>query len=586
MKNQKNSNNISTDIITILLFLYLWVKKVPIRRIHADYKILKRYKEIGEVLVKYGFGFLVEKLYDKGLVPSRILKRRSGIAEKISPGKRIRLALEELGPTFIKLGQILSTRTDIIPESITEELSMLQDQAPEFSFSIVQELFEKEIGISIQEAFDDFEERPIAAASIGQVHQARLKDGSAVVVKIQRPNIESTIKRDMSILKTIAKILDEHFAEQIPFQMIDIVEEFSYTMMRELNYMIEARNTEKFRENFKDDLHVVIPKVYWKYSTAKILTLEKITGIKLSNILKTENGKKDVKSIAAQIVEAFMKQIFIFGFFHADPHPGNIFVVSEDIIAFIDFGITGYLEPHAMDFITDLFIAGTRKDIEKIAELFVQIDAVNPKSDMRRLKEDLSFIFNFYLDVPLKRLSISEALSQFMRITYQNRIRLPSQFVQLTRALIVLEGSIKNLNPELNISEAAGPFVNRIIAYRFRPEKVFKEILYYGDNILGTLRTFPKDLRSIIKKLERNEMKLLLEETASQKFAYHLNKTIHKLCLSLIIAAMSISSSMLIGYEKGPMLFGISALGLLGYFIALFSAIILILNILMAKFKK
>ena len=182
-------------------------------------------------------------------------------------------SIEELA-YFIKLGQILSTRTDIIPESITEELSMLQDQAPEFSFSIVQELFEKEIGISIQEAFDDFEERPIAAASIGQVHQARLKDGSAVVVKIQRPNIESTIKRDMSILKTIAKILDEHFAEQIPFQMIDIVEEFSYTMMRELNYMIEARNTEKFRENFKDDLHVVIPKVYWKYSTAKILTLE------------------------------------------------------------------------------------------------------------------------------------------------------------------------------------------------------------------------------------------------------------------------------------------------------------------------
>ncbi|HHY90839.1 MAG TPA: ubiquinone biosynthesis protein UbiB [Clostridiales bacterium] len=556
------------------------------RRIHTDYKILKRYKEIGEVLVKYGFGFLIEKLYDKRLVPFRMLKRRSDIVEKMSPGKRIRLALEELGPTFIKLGQILSTRTDIIPESITQELSMLQDHAPEFSFSIVQELFEKEIGVSIQEAFEDFEEKPIAAASIGQVHQARLKDGSEVVVKIQRPNIENTIKRDMNILKTLAKILDEYFGDQIPFRMADIVEEFSYAMMRELNYMIEARNTEKFRENFKNDLHVVIPKVYWEYSTSKVLTLEKIKGIKLSNILKTENGKEDVKSIAAQIVEAFMKQIFIFGFFHADPHPGNIFVMPENRIAFIDFGITGYLEPHAMDFITDLFIAGTRKDIEKIADLFVQIDAVNPKSDMRRLKEDLSFIFNFYFDVPLKRLNISEALSEFMRITYQNRIRLPSQFVQLTRALIVLEGSIKNLDPELNVSEAAGPFVNRIIAYRFRPEKIFKEILYYGDNILGMLKTFPKDLRNIIKKLERNEMKFLLEETTSQKIVYHLHHTIHKLCLSLIIAAISISSSMLIGYEKGPMLFGISAFGLLGYFIALLSAVVLVFNILMTKFKK
>ncbi len=559
---------------------------MSIRKISMDYKILKRYKQIGEVLVKYGFHFVVEKLYDKGFVPSWILKRPS-IIGTLTPGQRIRFALEELGPTFIKLGQILSTRTDIIPESIIKELSLLQDQAPEFPFSIAQELFHEQLGMHIKEAFEYFEEKPIAAASIGQVYCAKLKNHQEVVVKFQRPDIAHTIKQDISILKTMAKILDEHFSKQIPFKMVDVIEEFSYTMIRELDYMIEARNTEKFRENFKDNSHVIIPKVYWEYSTTKILTLEKINGFKIADVLDMKNVEEwNTKLIADRIIESFMKQIFVFGFFHADPHPGNIFVVSKDKIAFIDFGITGYLDKYTMNFITDLFIAGAKKDVEKITNLLIEIDAIPSQNNTHRLKEDLSFILNFYLNIPLKKLNISEAISQFMKITYRNHIRLPSQFTQLARTMITLEGSIKRLDPEFSISEAMGQFMDQIMAYKFNPEKLFNETLYYAEDIFYALKTLPKNIRNIIKKLESNEIKVVLEEIEFRKFADHLNKITNKLSLSLIVAAIAISSSLIVSYEKGPMIWGLSIFGLFGYLLTLFLSVILVFDILRTTFKK
>ncbi|MTI55221.1 ABC1 kinase family protein [Geosporobacter ferrireducens] len=556
------------------------------RKILPGYRHLKRYKKIADIMVKYGFGYFVERLYHKGLVPNWIVEMKR-VNTSLTAGQRLRMALEELGPTFVKLGQILSTRPDIVSEEVISELSKLQDHASKIPFSLVEKSISSGLGMNITADFHYFSSEPTAAASIGQVHCAKLYSGEDVVLKIQRPNIKGVIAKDIDILLQMATLFDEFYPGEMPFKVVEVVHEFSNSINRELDYTIEARNTEKFRENFQGHANVLIPKVYWEYTSKTILTLERIDGVKVADTETLKMKGWDIKEIGDLIATSFMKQVFIHGLFHGDPHPGNIFVVNEKKIAFIDFGIVGYLDKETMNFIADLFIAGAKKDIDKIVTLLVEIDALTEDTNIRRLKEDISFVLNLYYNTPLKRLNMSEAVSALMQIAYHNRVKLPLQFTILAKAVITLEGCVKMLNPDFSVSNIASQFIGEISAYRFNPKKILYEGIDYADDLFSSLKNFPRYLKSLLHKLERNEIKIIVDQIGVQKLACSLQEAGNRLSISLLIAALMLSSSHLITSTSSfRYILQMNQIGLIGYSAALTLVILFFIYVHRSKINK
>lgn len=553
--------------------------------IGTRYKNFRRYKRIGEVLVKYGFTFVAEKLSERGYIPKFILQVKPK-QKSLSDGEKIRRACEELGPTFIKFGQIMSTRRDIFPEDIVNELSKLQDHVNPFSFQLAKEVFESEMKATLEESFISFDPNPIASASIGQVYEAVLKTGEKVVVKIQKPSIKKIIERDLEILYNIAKLLDEHLDSQKPYNLLEIVDEFSHVIMRELDYSLEGRNAERFYQNFKDNSNVIIPKVYWDYTSEKVLTMERIYGIKIMDINKIKSKNWDLENLAEISANCFFKQIFIFGFFHGDPHPGNIFAVGNSKIAFVDFGIVGYLDKGTMSFISNLLTAAVKKDIDKIINILGEIDALQTNTNIRRLKEDISFLINLYYNMPLNKLNLGEAFKKIMEVAYINRVKLPSQFTILLKSIVTFEGSVKYLNPKFSLSNIAKDFSKEIYYYKFNPQNLAREFKDYSEEIFYGMKLLPKQIKNLIRRIENNEIKFKLEQTDSDKLQNELSRMTNKLSLSLITSALIIGSSFIIQNTNAPMMWGISIFGIIGYLLASILGISIIISIILSNFRK
>lgn len=554
-------------------------------RLGKGYKNIKRYKEIAEVLVKYGFGFFVKKLQEYNLVPSYILKKkRESMA--LTTGERIRYICEELGPTFIKLGQMASTRSDLLSDQIVKELSKLQDNVKEVPFDSIKSVLEEELGISLEDAFIKFDENPIAAASIGQVHMAKLFSGEEVIVKIQRPAIKKVIETDISILLSMSRLFDEHFGYMIPFSLSEVMEELTTSIRHELDYTKEARNTERFRENFKNHDNVYIPKVYWNFTTKKVLIQEWIDGIKVSSNDKLLEKGWDTKKIANIGARAFLKQVFIDGFFHGDPHPGNILVIDENKISFIDFGLCGYLDKTTVSMITNMFVAGAKRDVEKIVDLLMQFDAITEETNLTRLKEDLLFLISHYYNTPLKKINMSEIVSEFMHITYDNKIRLPTQFAVLIKAMITVEGTGRVLYPEFSISAIMREFTGEVFKHRYNLKNILYNAGDFTEELFYDLKAFPKQLRTIIKMLEKNQIKITLDEIKFKKLEREINRTSNKLSLSIIISAIIVGSSLALDTDVGPTIFNLPLFSFAGYVISVIIGMVLIVSIILENFKK
>ncbi|AOY76949.1 ABC1 kinase family protein [Clostridium formicaceticum] len=553
--------------------------------IGTRYKNLRRYKKIGEVLVKYGFTFAAEKLSEKGYIPKFILNIKQ-YEKQLTDGEKLRLACEELGPTFIKLGQIMSTRRDIFPEEVVSQLAKLQDDVNPFPFEIAKNLFEKEMKLPIEACFKEFDSTPIASASIGQVYKATLKTGEKVVVKIQRPSIHEIIVRDLDILFNLARLLDEHMDKEKPYNLLEIVDEFSHVITKELDYSLEGRNAEKFYSQFKSDDKIYIPKVYWDFTSKKVLTLQRVYGIKIMDSEGLKAKGWNLEKLATITANCFMKQVFVHGFFHGDPHPGNIFAVGSSKISFIDFGVVGYLDKGTMGFISNLFTAATRRDVEKIVNILMEIDALAPDTNIRRLKEDISFLINLYYNMPLSKLNLGEALKKVMEIAYTNKIKLPSQFTVLLKAIITLEGSVKFLNPEFSLSQISKNVVKEIYLDRFHPKNLIGEMKDYSEEILYGIKYLPKQIRNLIKKIESNQIKFQLEQIGFEKLQDELTRMTNKLSLSLISSALIVGSSLIIQSASGPMLWGVSLFGIIGYLLASILGLGIILSILLSSLRK
>ena len=528
----------------------------------------KRYRQIFDVLVKYGFEDVAGALNVKqaSYLRKRFEKPEYVRLAKLPAQVRARMILEELGPTFIKFGQILSTRPDLIPMEYAEELKKLQDCVPKRAYSTIRDVIEEETGKEIHAVFPYFEEDPIASASIGQVHIAKLKNGKKVVVKVQKPNVEKIIEYDISILYDVANLIEGYMPEARQFGPKLLVSEFAKTIRREQNYRREARNATRFRQNFRGVDILYVPEVEWKYNSRKVLVLEYIEGKRFNDFLDSKPTVASKKMIAKRINNIYMKMILEDGFFHADPHPGNIIIRKDNVVSLVDFGMVGYIDRELRSQIVNLLYALAREDTEKTIASFIDIGVLSDDTNIRYFRSDFHEVLHEYYNTELKEVHVSEMFHDILEVVRTHKVRLPHNFLYLLKVIGEIESLCQKLDPEFNLTKNMGPFLRKLLKEQADPKYLVKNIheglMSFNDFIWKT----PKRFNNIFDKLEHGKLKLEFEHKGLEQTNRHLENASNKITFSVIIAAIIMGSSLLIHGDGVIMSF----IGIMGYLLAAF----------------
>ena len=545
---------------------------------------LGRLREIISVLVKYQFGNILEQ---SGIKKSFNLKfLRSDNLEELdeTAPERLRLVLEELGTTFIKVGQVLSTRPDLVGKRVADELAKLQDDVPPFPYESVKIVIEEELEGPIEEFFSEFEDTPIASASIAQVHRARLIDGTHVAVKVQRPNLEIQIKKDIVLMRYLARQANNRIKNLKYYNLPTIVDEFERVIENEMDFSLEAVNLEKFRSNFEDDKHVYAPKVYRKFSTRRVLTMEFINGVKISEILESDMDINRRK-IAEIGTESYFKMIFLNGFFHADPHPGNIFVMENNVLCFVDFGMTGHLDNEFMENLAELFIYTVNYDIKGMVNQMMYMRLIDDSTNIEELKLDLLNILDKYYGAEMK--DIGGMINEFSMpgIMVKHKIRLPRDFILLGRVLSMAEDLGRKLDPTFNGITLAQPLIKKIIKKKMSPLRFLDYQTQYLFEIEHLLKDMPQTINRLMYRLESGEVKIDLQYKEMDRLTSKVETMVNRVALALIISSLIIGSSLILQTDKGmPMpVIGFSEVGLAIFIIASVFALGLTISILRHK---
>jgi ubiquinone biosynthesis protein len=532
---------------------------------------LKRTKEIIFVLAKYGFGDIVESLG----FPVPYKKKPN-----LKRSERIRKAIEELGPTFIKLAQLLSLRPDLVPLELAKEFEKLQDNVTPLPFDVMKQVLEEEFERSYTEIFEE-EFELLASASIGQVYKARLRSGDEVAVKILKPDIEEKIYADIAILMRLAKLLRERFLVY-GVDLVKIVEEFAKSIKKELDFNIEALNLKRFSANFRNNPNIKVPKLYEKYSTKRVLTMEYIRGVKISEIEELKKRGYDLKDITKKGFDLICEQIFIHRFFHADPHPGNL-MVSDGKIVFLDFGIMGRLsEEDAKNFI-ELIYYVIKNQEEKAALYVLKLSKVEGEIDISAFKKEMADIISTYFYSSLKNVELRALIDDMLKVMSRYRIYFKEDNYLLAKALVTMEGIGKRLYPEFNAAEEIKPFILKLYRQTLSPFNLLKRSHELNKAIMEFISNAPNDINEIINKIKTGNLKIEFEHVGLESFEESVEKSFNRLSTAIVIAAILIGSSMLLSSNIPPTIHGISLLGIIGYIFASIIGIILIFTILRKK---
>ena len=547
--------------------------------IRKKYKHLQRYRQISQVFVKNGLGFILDRFDLKRFVP---LKKRFEINEKpdnISVPVRLRQVFQELGPTYVKLGQILSTRPDIFPPDYIIEFKKLQDKVPPVEFYQINNLLEEELGQDYNEkVFSDFETEATAGASIAQTHRATLQNGEPVMVKVQRPFIEEKIQVDLEIITDLAELaVDRNILPEF-IDPVGLVEEFKESLKKELNFKQELANIKRFQANFADINSIISPKVYEKYSTKRVLIMEEIKGKKLSEIESFNDIEN--KKLSRLGAHSFLKQVMIHGFFHADPHPGNIFIIDGDKIAYIDFGMMGQISSEDRDLFSLLFAALLRRNVEVITDTILEIGDMPNDLNKRKFKLDIEeFIYNYY-NRKLEDINFKVLFEDLQKIVFKHHIRLPQEFFLLFRALSLNEGVGSTLDPEFNIVEIGNEFIQDLIYDRLKPDNVLKKISLKLWRLFNDIKNYPSDISEIFDLIKEDRLSINFKHMNLEKLIKEIDFASNRLSISMIISALIVGSSMIIQSEVEPLIRGVPVLGFIGYTLAGIMGVWLVISIL------
>lgn len=505
-----------------------------------------RARHIAEVLIRNGLGFLAESL---GLV--RFLPRgrkRTLAADQIrvtlSTPERVRRTLEELGPTYIKLGQILSTRPDLLPAPYIIELSKLLDAAPPVPVEQIVATIERELGAPLGELYATFVEKPIASASIGQVHRATLHDGAEVVVKVRRPNVERTIGGDLQLLMAQARFLEGRSETLRHYQLVDIVDEFAQALRDELDYTVEGQNADRLREHLAGD-EVCIPTVYWEHTTQRVITLSEIKGIKLSEVSCLAAAGYDLHSVAATLARAYLNQVFVHGIFHADPHPANV-LVTDHRLGLVDFGVVGHLTPPMREALGDLLYALVGQNADDMVYIIRRLGASHIMADRGALRRDVQRLVVRYYNASLETLPVAEFLGDVMGVAFRHQLRLPADLALLARTVVVLEGVARSLDPSFVLAAYLEPFVGQLVRERYAPRRLLAETVRSARDVEELLRVMPRRIDLLSEQLSRGEMTLGIDVRSLGQALRKLDAVSNRLSFSVVVAAIIVGSALIL----------------------------------------
>lgn len=537
---------------------------------------LRRYREIAGVLAKHGLGWMLGSV---GI--SEHLRRHPEVTRAETAPVHLRQILEELGPTFVKLGQLLSTRPDIVPLAFAAELAKLQDTAPTLPVSQVYAVIEEEFGAPVRHLYLSFEETPIAAASLAQVHRATLRDGTAVIVKVQRPHIRELVETDIEILYRRAKFLEGHWERARTYGVTDLVDEFALTMREELNYIREARNTERLRENLARVQGVRVPAVYWELTTSRVLTLEMMRGVKVSSVAEGALPDVDRHDLSRRLASAFLEQVFVDGFFHSDPHPGNILVSPEGEIALVDCGQVGRLDAESREGAVRLLMAFEQEDTRLFADEILNLGIGQEDVDIRRLTQNLSKVLRRYFDVPSRYVNMGEILTRVLEVSAEHRIRLPVSFAVLAKVFANIDGICSGLDPDFNFTAISRDYVGKAVRKDLHPESALTQFYRAIVSTRSMLINLPENIDRLMRKAVEGTLRIEFKHQGLETLGDEFRTAANRIAIALIVGASIVGSSLVVVAGRGPRSwFGLPSLGVAGYVIASVFGAWLIVSIL------
>lgn len=562
---------------------------MPMPKLHLKNRMehLRRYRHIISVLMKYGLGEAAEALHNRlalkpgeGKTEEQLNQEAKGRSRPV----RVRMALEELGPTFIKMGQLLSTRPDLVPHSYIVELEHLQDRvAPADTESICAEI-EKELGGKLEDIFASFEREPLAAGSVAQVHRAVTHEGQQVVVKVRRPGIVKTIRTECEILEELAGLLKETIFKRETIDPQRIVREFVEAVSKEVDLDNERRNQLRFAQSFAKDESVHVPQVYEEYSTSGVLTMEYIDGIRPSDHAGIEGNGLNRKIIARRGARFVLRQIFEFGFFHSDPHPGNFFLQAANVLVPLDFGQVAYLSTRDIRLLNEMVLAIVDNDTERMLRAFERAEMISEKTNTEQLLREGEQLLATYQNLPLKEIPFSKLLIQAFDLIRKNYIQPPAQFTLMLKSLMTIESFATDLDPDFKIIQEIKPYARQFSLQGIEPKQMLRNLQRAMQGAGQLAVRLPEEVDSILNKFRQGKFQVRVHHEHLENLAKTLDKSSNRISFSLIIAALLVASSMLVTQEGKVLgLFSLQTMGILGYVIAAVMGLWLLISIIRSR---
>jgi len=536
---------------------------------------LRRFSQISRVLVRHGFGFVFDVRRDR--------REKKGLQEFLAPnfGVRLRRTLDDLGPTFVKFGQVLSTRSDILPEGVLSELEKLQDTARPMPAGVAQEIIESELGAPVDEVFASFDPVPLGSASIGQVHRAVLRSGETVAVKVQRPEAPRRVGGDLELMRDFAALLDRRFGRRLFVDVPGLVAEFEVVIRRELDYTAEAENARRFAANFAE-MPVIIPGVYLGLSTSRVLTEEYIEGTRFRDIRPLVLPPSERRRVASMGAEAIFKMAFEDGFFHGDPHPSNLLLTPGGDLALLDFGMVGYMSQGDIEALSRLFIAVIQRDAPAALRALERLGVRYATEIRGDLVRDLREFLNKYSGLSVGEVTLGQALSELVALARRYRLRMPPVFPLLTKALVTAEGLARSIDPTINVYEVARPYAQRLLSERYRPEAVIDVVEEYALEYARYAEDFPEQVRLLLTELADGEFEVQLKHGGLDELVGSVDVLANRLVFAVVTAALFVGSAMIgafgVGGPNVPFL-GASVISFIGFTLSLILAAILFTTI-------
>jgi ubiquinone biosynthesis protein len=507
----------------------------------------RRYGEIIRVLSHHGVGSILEQLGVSSLIPvKRGVFKRSPNGVAVSLAEHLRIALEDLGTTFIKLGQILSTREDLLPPAYIAELSKLRDQVPPVPTAAIRRVIEESFEKKVDELFASFDDEPLAAASSGQVHAARLHSGQHVVVKVQKPGIAAQVEEDLAILQQIARFAQNHAPLADAYDLVALIDEFGWTLRSELDYLREGRNADQFRTNFARSRDVVVPKIYWELTTSTVITEERIDGIKIDDVDAIDAAAIDRKQLARRSSRLIFRQVFDHRFYHADPHPGNYVVLPNGRIAMFDFGMVGRVDKVTHDALLSLAAGVVRENAADVVDSLAMLNVVKHGADRDGLRRDVQHLLDRYLGMTLEEYRFDVVINDVMAVVRRRQLQMPAEMSLLLKTLAMEEGVGRHIDPDLKPVEIAAPYIRRAILDQWLPSTWIPELIASGDDLRRLLKYLPKRTERLLTRAEQGDIEIGIRVVHVEEILGTLHQLINRLIMAILLGASLVSLGLLL----------------------------------------